>query len=155
MQKSVLPCGSWPSIISAEPITQTTIGFGTIILDGDDAYWIETRPQEGGRHVIVKRAIDGTTLDAIPARFNARTTVHEYGGGAYTVKNGTIYFSNYFDQQLYRRSPGEDPQAITARDGLRFAEPIVDSGRNRLIAICEDHSQSGSTINSVVAIDLS
>jgi dipeptidyl aminopeptidase/acylaminoacyl peptidase len=154
MGKSVLPCGSWPSIIAPELITQSTIGFGTIVLDGDDIYWIETRPQEGGRHVIVKRSSDGVVLDAIPARFNARTTVHEYGGGAYTVAHGTIYFSNYFDQQLYRQSPGGTPEAITARDGLRFAEPLLDAGRNRLIAISEDHSQPGSTINSVVAIDI-
>ena len=134
MEKSELPCGSWPSIIAPEMITQSTIGFGTIVLDGDDTYWIETRPQEGGRHVIVKRSSDGTILDAIPARFNARTTVHEYGGGAYTVVNGTIYFANYFDQQLYRQTSGEVPQAITTRDGLRFAEPLVDASRNRLIA---------------------
>jgi dienelactone hydrolase len=154
MQKSVLPCGSWPSIISADLITQSTIGFGTIVLDGDDAYWIETRPQEGGRHVIVKQSIDGTIRDVTPARFNARTSVHEYGGGAYTVSNGTVYFSNYFDQQLYRQSAGAVPEAITKRDGLRFAEPIVDSGRNRLIAVCEDHSQPGSPVNTIVAIDL-
>jgi len=154
MEKSVLLCGSWPSIIAPELITQSTIGFGTIVLDEGDTYWIETRPQEGGRHVIVKRSSDGTVLDAIPARFNARTTVHEYGGGAYTVVRGTIFFSNYFDQQLYRQSPGGNPEVITARDGLRFAEPIFDFSRNRLIAICEDHSQAGSTINSVVAVDL-
>jgi dienelactone hydrolase len=154
MEKSELPCGSWPSMIAPEMITQSTIGFGTIVLDGDDTYWIETRPQEGGRHVIVKRSSDGTILDAIPARFNARTTVHEYGGGAYTVVNGTIYFANYFDQQLYRQTSGEVPQAITTRDGLRFAEPLVDASRNRLIAVCEDHSQAGGTINSLVEIDL-
>src|SRR5271170_3340002 len=101
------PCGSWRSPITSELIAQATIGFGTIVVDGYDCYWIETRPTEGGRHVIVRRSPDGKMQDMTPAGFNARTRVHEYGGGAYTARNGTVYFSNFSDQKIYRQKPGK------------------------------------------------
>jgi dienelactone hydrolase len=135
-------------------IVQQSIGFGTIVVDGGDLYWIETRPLEGGRHVIVNRSTDGKVVDVTPTGFNARTRVHEYGGGAYTAYTGTIYFSNFADQRLYRQDPGLEPTPLTI-EGLRFAEPVFDQKRNRLIAVCEDHRLSGRALNSVAAIDIS
>ena len=75
-------------------------------VDGEDIYWIESRPSEGGRSVIVRRTPDGAIADMTPAGFNARTTVHEYGGGAYFVDAGPVYFSNFADQRLYRQIAG-------------------------------------------------
>jgi len=85
------------------------IGLGQPRLDGEDIYWIEMRPSEQGRHVIVRRSADGVTTDINPAEFNARTRVHEYGGGDYVVRDGVVCFSNFADQQLYRQAAGSPP----------------------------------------------
>src|SRR5262249_35296275 len=81
----VAPYGSWKSPITSDLIVSGTMGLEQVILDGADIYWIEARPAEGGRNVIVRRTPGGRTADVTPAPLNARTRVHEYGGGAYTV----------------------------------------------------------------------
>ena len=96
----VAPYGSWKSPITSELIVSATIGLGQVALDGEDVYWIEMRPTEGGRNVIVRRTPDGRTTDITPSPFNARTRVHEYGGGALVVSDGTVYFSHFADQRL-------------------------------------------------------
>ena len=83
-----------------------SVGLTQPAIDGDDIYWIEMRPSEGGRQVIVKRDRSGRLDDINPQPFNARTRVHEYGGGEYHVSHGTIYFSNFTDQRLYRQKTG-------------------------------------------------
>ena len=97
--------GSWKSPITGDLIVSDSIRLGSIVLDGDDIYWSEGRPSEGGRNVIVRRNADGTIIDMTPALVQCRTRVHEYGGGAFTVKDGTIYFTNFADQRLYRQAP--------------------------------------------------
>src|SRR6185295_16891880 len=92
------PYGSWKSPITADLIVQGTVGLGQVMLDGEDVYWIEARPAEKGRNVIVRRTPDGTITDVTPAPFNARTRVHEYGGGSYVASDGVVYFSNFADQ---------------------------------------------------------
>jgi acetyl esterase/lipase len=154
MKKINSPCGSWRSPITAELIAQATIGFGTIKVDGGNCYWIETRPTEGGRHVIVKQTPDGTIQDITPTGFNARTRVHEYGGGAYTAYDGTVYFSNFEDQKIYRQEQGKSPQPLTNRESLRFAEPLIDPIHSRVIAVCEDHTAPGEAVNSIAEINL-
>ena len=114
MTKKIVKYGSWKSPITSELIVAGTIGLGDITFDGDDLYWIESRPSERGRSVIVRRKPDGTVTDVTPPDFNARTTVHEYGGGAYLVDAGTVYFSNFSDQQVYRQERDQPPQAITS-----------------------------------------
>ncbi len=100
------PYGTWRSPITADMIASGTIGLDQVALDGEDIYWIEARPAEGGQHVVVRRMPDGRTADVTPPPFSARTRVHEYGGGAYAVSGGTVYFSNFADQRLYRQDPG-------------------------------------------------
>ena len=135
-----------------------TIGLSQPRIAGDDVYWIEMRPSERGRQVIVRRSADGTTLDINPPEFNARTRVHEYGGGDYVVHEGTVYFSNFSDQQLYRLRAGSTPERITNEsqdDRLRYAEAIVDPARDRLIAVREDHRREKSEAqNSIAAVSL-
>src|SRR5215212_9502171 len=99
----VAPYGSWKSPITSELIVKGSIGLGQVALDGADTYWVEVRPQEGGRSCVVRTGADGRVEDVVPAGFNARTRVHEYGGGDYMVSDGTLYFSNFADQRLYRR----------------------------------------------------
>ncbi|MCA1992834.1 MAG: S9 family peptidase [Coleofasciculus sp. S288] len=155
--KHIAPYGSWTSPITANLIVAGTIGLGQIALDGDDVYWIEGRPAEGGRNVIVRRTPDGQTTDVTPSPFNARTRVHEYGSGAFAVKDGTIYFSNFADQRLYKQIPDSEPQPLSKESGgnLRYADYAIDSQRGRIICVCEDHTDSSrEPVNTLVSINL-
>src|SRR5215470_1486793 len=145
------PYGSWRSPITSDLIVAEAIGLGDVLLDGDDVYWIESRPQEAGRNVVV-RANGGA--DVTPAGFNARTRVHEYGGGAVTIAGGVVYFSNFKDQRLYRQAPGGAPEAITPEAKLRYADGRIDAAGRRWIGVREDHSTAGEAVNTIVAIDL-
>src|SRR5215210_5354061 len=112
-EAKVAPYGSWKSPITSDLIVKGSVGLSQPSIDGTDVYWSEMRPSEGGRSVIVRRSAGGELTDLTPTPFNARTRVHEYGGGDYTVQDGTLYFSNFADQRLYRQASGEEPQAIT------------------------------------------
>src|SRR5262245_1586071 len=100
-EKKIAPYGSWKSPITSDLIVQGSIGLSQLKLEGDTAYWIEMRPSEGGRQVIVRQDRDGNRRDLNPPGFNARTRVHEYGGGEYAIDGDSVYFSNFSDQQLY------------------------------------------------------
>ncbi|MDX6576555.1 MAG: hypothetical protein QOE96_2508 [Blastocatellia bacterium] len=157
-QVQTAPYGSWKSPITSDLIVKESIGLGQVKMDGDDIYWIEMRPAEGGRQVIVRLAGDGSTVDVIPPGFNARTRVHEYGGGDYVAHNSIVYFSNFDDQQVYRQASGSEPQMISegSTDAqLRYADFVVDASRNRLISVREDHHQQDrEAVNTLVAIPL-
>ncbi len=149
------PYGSWKSPITAELIVQRTISLGQIALDGDDVYWIEQRPTEAGRSVVVLRTEEGDVIDVTPPGFNARTRVHEYGGGSFAVHEGRVYFSNFADQRVYRQDPGMAPRPITPAEDLRYADYVVDRRRGRLICVREDHTDPEQEAeNAVVAINL-
>ena len=149
----VAPYGSWKSPISADLISTGGRRIIEAVTDGEDIYWIEMRPTENGRYVIVRRSPDGKTTDVTPPTFSARTRVHEYGGAAFVVSDGTVYFSNFEDQRLYRQLPESAPQPITPDADLRYADGIVDSKRNRLICVREDHTDTErEAINALVGI---
>ncbi len=136
-------------------LVQGAVRFGDVATDGDDLYWIEGRPEEEGRYVIVRRSADGKIDDVLPKPFSARTTAHEYGGGAIAVHNGTVFFANFADQRIWQIAPGQEPQPITPEGKLRFSDFIFDAPRNRLISVCEDHSRSNhEPENRIVAIHL-
>jgi hypothetical protein len=99
--------------------------------DGDDLYWSELRPSEAGRIVVCRRSPDGAITDVTPAGFNARTRVHEYGGGHFAVSGGTVWFINFADQRLYRQDRGGTPQPITQGVDVRHADMAVDDRRVR------------------------
>ncbi len=154
-KQQIAPYGSWKSPITSELIVAGSIGLGSVVLDGDDVYWIEGRPAEAGRNVIVQRTPDGQITEVTPAPFNSRTRVHEYGGGAFTVKKGTIYFSNFADQRLYQQTVGSQPQPLTPKAKECYADGVVDTLRGRLICVREDHSDgSKEPLNSLVSISL-
>ena len=153
------PYGSWKSPITSESIVAQTVGFGGIALDGEDIYWLESRPSEGGRRVIVRRTPDGETADVTPRPFNVRTRVHEYGEGDFTVADGVVYFTNFDDQRLYRQEAGGEPQPLTPgadpAGGLRYADFVVDGFRQRLICVHEDHTGGGhEPVNTLAAVPL-
>ncbi len=156
-EPQIAPYGSWKSPITADLIVAGTIGLGQIALDGADIYWTEGRPAEAGRNAIVRRTPDGKIADVTPSPFNARTRAHEYGGGAFTVKNGTTYFSNFADQRLYKQTPDSEPQPLSKESGgtLRYADAVVDLQRERMICVLEDHTGGGhEPVNSLVSISL-
>src|SRR5437762_5304118 len=154
-QKQKSPYGSWKSPITSDVIVAGTIGLGEIALDGKDTYWIESRPAERGRSVIVRRTPDGSVADVTPPGLNARTTVHEYGGGAYLVDAGVVYFSNFSDQRLYRQAPGQEPQSLTSTDKMRYADSVIDHRRNLIYCVREDHTGGGrDAINTLVRVNL-
>ena len=152
-----LPYGTWPSPISAETTTRSGIRFADMLhTDGDDLYWVESRAAEGGRSVIVRRDAAGVVADVGPADFNARTRVHEYGGGAYGVHDGVVYAARFEDQRWYRIT-GATAVPITPEPevlaGLRYADPTFGDGW--AIVVRESHpADGGEPINELVRIDL-
>jgi dipeptidyl aminopeptidase/acylaminoacyl peptidase len=148
--------GSWSSPITADTVVAETVLLGDPRVDRNRVYWTEGRPSEGGRTVVVVRHSDGSIRDVTPAPFDVRSRVHEYGGGAYQVDNGTVYFVNFSDQQIYCQTLDGAPARLTFNGTCRYADIQVDRLRKRLIAIREEHSAgSGEAINTLVAIDLS
>ncbi|MEP6706954.1 MAG: S9 family peptidase [Pyrinomonadaceae bacterium] len=164
MTAKVAPYGSWQSPITSELIVREMVGLSQARIDGPDNYWIEMRPSEGGRNVIVKCDRDGNLTDLTPPQFNARTRVHEYGGGDYVVQDGTVFFSNFSDQRFYRQRPGSNPEPLTpdgeqggtvAPCSVRYADAVLDIKRKRLLCVREDHSdRSREAINTLVSVKL-
>jgi len=156
----IAPYGAWTSPITSDLIVSATVRLSSAMLDHGTAYWLEGRPTEGGRSVIVKRMPDGSTVDVNPPPTNARTRVHEYGGGAVIICDDTVYFSNFSDQRLYRATAGTAPEPITPDTELRYANGLVDRGRDRIICVREDHREatarhhSGEAVNTITAISL-
>jgi dipeptidyl aminopeptidase/acylaminoacyl peptidase len=146
------PYGSWTSPITSDLIAGGSIGLSQPLIDGHDIYWVEMRPTEGGRGVIVKLDDAGIVSDVTPPPHNARTRVHEYGGGDYAVRDGAVYFSNFSDQRLYTRRGEALTQAVTPIGEMRYADAIIDEGRQRLICVREDHSVPGREAVNTIAV---
>ncbi len=153
-QRHTAPYGTWKSPISSDFVVAGAVQFQEIVPDGDRVYWTERRPDEGGRYAIRCRAADGSIADVTPMPWNARTRVHEYGGGTFTVSAGTVYFANFADQRLYAIAPGGEPEPLTA-PGLRYADFEVDRRRQSLISVREDHRIDGrEAVNTIVSLAL-
>jgi hypothetical protein len=152
--------GSWKSPITSDLVAQS-ITLSEARFDGEDIYWLEGRPQELGRLVVVRaNALDGHATDVTPKPYNAPTRVHEYGGTSWTVADGGVYFSNFADGRLYRQSNNSShPVPLTVAPVVperqwRFADGGIDSLRQRWIGVREDHTGDGEPINTIVAVDL-
>jgi len=149
----IAPYGSWKSPITSDLIVEGSVGLSQPLFEGDDIYWLEMRPKEAGRNVIIRRNADGVCTDVNPPPFNARTRVHEYGGGDYIISQGIAYFSNFSDQRLYRQTGPNAPEALTAPGEMRYADACMDHARGRLICVREDHTRPGAeAANSIVSI---
>ena len=150
---TVAPFGSWRSPIDSDLIARDTVKLVDVLVDGEDIYWVESRPKEGGRFVLVKQVSGGTAYDVTPPPFNARSRVHEYGGGAVLVDRGVVFFANCADQKLYRQDQNGIPRPISQASLCRYADATLDARRGRLICVREDHGRAdGVVINSIVAI---
>lgn len=151
---TVRPYGSWKSPLTAALVAGAEVGLEQIRLDGNDVYWIERRPQELGRKVIVRCSADGNVTDVTPSSFNARTRVHEYGGGDYAVGEGTVVFASFTDQRLYVQSDS-DPVPITPALEMRYADGEIDHRRELVFCVREDHSGVGEPVNTIARVSLS
>jgi dipeptidyl aminopeptidase/acylaminoacyl peptidase len=152
--------GSWKSPITADLIAQS-ITLSEARFDGEDVYWLEGRPQELGRLVVVRAStVNGHATDITPEPYNARTRVHEYGGGSWTVADGNVYFSNFADGRLYCQTHNSShPIPLTPAPAVlerqwRFADGVIDRARQRWIGVREDHAGDGEPVNTIVAVDL-
>lgn len=144
--------GSWASPLTAARVTAGALRLGDIVLDQGQVYWVEGRAAEGGRQVVVRWTPEGGAVDVTPPDFSVRSRVHEYGGGAFTVDRGTLYFVNDADQRLYVQRPGETPRPMTPA-GYCFADLHVDARRRRVLAVREDHTRGDAEpVNTIVAI---
>jgi dipeptidyl aminopeptidase/acylaminoacyl peptidase len=151
----IAPYGSWKSPITSDLIVSGSVGLSQPTFDGNQIHWIEMRPKEGGRNVIVRRSPDGTQTDLTPQPFNARTRVHEYGGGDYLAAGGSIYFSNFSDQRVFRQDAMGEPRAITPAADVRYSDYCLDDSRRRLACVREDHrNPAAEAVNSIVSLDL-
>ena len=153
---TVAPHGSWASPITIDLLLNSAVNLSRPLTrwDGDDLYWTELRPSEEGRQVIVRRSAAGATTDMTPPGFNARSTVHEYGGGHYAVGGGTLWFANFNDQRLYVQENGDHPRPITPAADVRHADMTIDASRGRIFAVREDHTTgSHEPVNTLVALD--
>jgi dipeptidyl aminopeptidase/acylaminoacyl peptidase len=129
--------------------------------DGPDLCWLEGRPANAGRQTVVRRRADGTIEDVTPPGFNARTRVHEYGGGAYLPADGVVYASSFDDGRVWRfERAGDAGTPLTPEGAFRYADFDLDRGRGRFYAIREDHVAGGvprspsEARNELVAIAL-
>jgi hypothetical protein len=152
--------GSWKSPITSDLVAQS-ITLSEAGFDGEDIYWLEGRPQESGRLVVVRtNSLDGHAADITPKPYNARTRVHEYGGASWTVADGVVYFSNFADGRLYRQTnKSSHPVPLTPAPAVperqwRFADGVIDRSRQRWIGVREDHTGDGESINTIVSVDL-
>jgi dipeptidyl aminopeptidase/acylaminoacyl peptidase len=153
IRENVTPSAVWPSPITPQEAAAGRMRLGDVQLSDGDAYWIEGRPVEHGRCVIV-REHDGVIADLIDAPWSARNWVHEYGGAAMLAHAGTVYFSNAADGRIYTLVPGSSPVPLTPADSsLRYADFEIDRTRNRLICVVEDHS-GAAVENDIRAIPL-
>jgi dipeptidyl aminopeptidase/acylaminoacyl peptidase len=156
---TVAPFGSWVSPFKIERLTDRVVFLGEPRGEGGVRWWIEGRPDEGGRQVLIRRDPDGTLTRLTPEGFNARSRVHEYGGAAALVSEDLVVVSDFTTGRLNRVvSPGE-LRPFTPERQWRFADAIHDAARHRLIAIREDHepdvvAEHGEWNNELVSIDL-
>lgn len=146
--------GAWVSSITPADAVGASRAIADVELDNGVVWLTEQRPDAGGQSQIVRLRPDGVAQDVLPADFSARSRAHEYGGGAILADKGHIYFVNDSDQRIWRDRPGAKPTALTPEGPWRFADMIIDPGRNRLIAVREDHAGTGEARNGLVAVDL-
>src|SRR4051812_3572149 len=125
------PYGEWSSPITSNLIASASVRLDQVLLSDNAVYWIEGRPNDGGRSVILKRSMNGETVEVNRAPFNARSKVHEYGGGAYWVSGDTVYFCHFADGQIYSVREGGEPVKVTANATSRYADGVVDARHKR------------------------
>jgi dipeptidyl aminopeptidase/acylaminoacyl peptidase len=152
---TIAPYGSWASPISVDQLTASSVGLSAVQIDGQHVYWLESSAVEKGRVSLWRRLIaGGEPVEVSPASAYVRVTVHEYGGGEYHVSAGTVVYAEFSDGRLYSIRGAAEPQPITPEGAFRFGDIRVHPERRLVLAVREDHSESGEPVNTIVALDL-
>ena len=154
-----LPYGSWPTPITSELVVRAAARLGEVAVTTDGVWWAERAGRRGrADRALVHRAADGTTTDLLPDPWNARTRVHEYGGGSWTVDGGTATSPTSPTSGCTGWSPARDPEPLTAAPeipaGVRFADLTVTPG-GQVLCVRETHTASGAAaevVHEVVAV---
>ena len=141
---AIRPYGAWPSPILAADVVEGGLRLSGAAMIGDEVWWVEGRPAEGGRQTIVRRRSDGSTVDVLPAPWNARSRVHEYGGSSWlavpTDGGHLVVFANYADQRLYRVvDDAIEPLTPATHSSVRYAEPTLGPGGTEIWCVRESH----------------
>ncbi len=156
MRPAAAPYGSWKSPVTSALLTSSGIGLTELQFSKGYVYWLESRPEESGRVVVVRSLPEGKPEDVIPPGLNARTRAHEYGGGAYFVHGETVFFCNFKDQRLYRQDPGAPPRPITPEPpspgSLRYADGRATPDGQTILCVRERHEEGREAINEIVAM---
>jgi len=158
-EPTVAPYGAWESPFPISLLTSGVVALGEVRAVDGVAYWLEGRPDEKGRQVLIRRDADGTETRLSPEGFNVRTRVQEYGGSPYLVVGDLVVVSDFAGGRLSRVVGPMQLEPLTPEKAWRYADMVMDSGRNRLIAIREDHEKDtlerhGEAENAIVAIEL-
>ena len=148
------PYGEWASPVTAGMMTAESVRLSAVAIDGEDVYWLEGRPSEGGRNVLVRLGPFGSPFDVTPDPYSVRSRAHEYGGGAFLVSDGRVWFVNDADQRIYQLILGGNPSPLTPEGPFRYADMVLDKERNRLVCVRESHASAGEPVNEIVSIDL-
>ena len=152
--RRIAPYGAWPSPITPDLVTSSA-PVSEPLLSGDRVYWLESRPNEGGRITLMRWEATSGKRELVPPPFNVRSRVNAYGGGAYFVHGETVFFSNFADQRIYRMDSGQHPRAITPQGDFRYADCVVDAPRERAICVREDHTtRAKEAVDALVSVDL-
>lgn len=159
MSKVSAPYGSWPSPYTSELLTGDVTRVSACRFDGASLYWLESRPSESGRTVLVRHSVNGGHVDVTPPAYDVRSRVHEYGGGAFDVHGEVVVFVNQADQRIYRLNTRADqavPQAITPDGPFRYGDLRLDPQGRRLLCVREDHDPAHrEPVNTIVSVDVS
>lgn len=150
--KQKLPYGTWASPISAEQVASASHRFGQVQVDRGRVYWVETRPNEGGRSVLVCCDEVNNVWDVVPSTFNVRTRVHEYGGMAYVVQRGIVYCSNGADGRVYRLEKDAQPIPVTPEENARYADFSISPDGQSIFCVRERHDVRDEPIHDVVCL---
>ncbi|MCI0679360.1 MAG: prolyl oligopeptidase family serine peptidase [Actinobacteria bacterium] len=144
------PYGTWKSPLSAADTIGGVVAFGLVQVDGEDVYWLEGRPEDGGRQVLVRRDAGGRIEDMTPAPTYVRTLVHEYGGGAYVAGGGRVVYSELSDQRLYELGRGPLTEEPAVPRGWRYADArLLPDGS--IVCVGESHTH-GEAMNDLALI---
>lgn len=149
--KKIRSFGSWSSPVHAGVLSSSGRSFAEPRPDGSCLYWLEGRPEEGGRSVLMRREANGEVTEVLPVSFSVRSRVHEYGGGAYGVLDGTVYFVHFDDQRIYRQDEGEQPAPLTPPDPASRYGDLVPLG-DGVLAVQEVHRETGEPLNRLVHV---
>ncbi len=151
------PYGAWPSPITPESLAAGSVRVTTLVADGVDLWWSETRPAAKGRTALMRRAADGSVREMTPPEANVRSRVHSYGGAAWWAENGVCVYSDDADFRLRRLGPGDGEPVVLTPEGLDRSSLYADgrfSADGRWFVCVRERPAAPEHVNEIVCVAL-